>query len=552
MSSPISRPQAASAFEQRYRRAAGGRSDLLAWSIRHRAQLKPGVYFDLVRHPYLIELYQHTPQRMVIYKASQMGASEYAVSRAVYACDEEQATVIYVFPTEGHISDFSSARIGPAIEASPYLQQIVNPAGQGKRGADRVTLKRVRDRFLYLRGAKVSPSGNAPQLKSIDADMIILDEVDEMDPRAPEIARKRLGHSLLGYELDISTPTYAGHGIDGHWQLSDQREWFVRCGRCGTRQFMTIDHVVLEWDALDRPVAWYGMDDDTAYAACEKCGAPLDRLQKGEWVARYPSRRIAGYHLTKLFSHTADLLDIVQRLQTVDETTRRETYNQDLGIVYQPRGGQITDGLLNDLRRDYGMTPVKGEQTYMGVDVGSLLHVVIRGQLSPNAERKLERPLRFAGAVESFAQVTALMARYNVRTCVVDALPETRAARDFQAMHPAHRVWLAYYTGDIGNKRAEAADWSKKEGIVNVDRTRTLDMTMAALVGGEHTLAANIQTVPDYYAHLKAPVRVVDDPTSRQRSGQVVARYVETGPDHFAHAENYCTVATLRQSWLMW
>ena len=47
------------------------------------------------------------------------------------------------------VSDFAAARLGPAIEASPYLQALITPAGgQGKRGADRIQLKRVGDRFL--------------------------------------------------------------------------------------------------------------------------------------------------------------------------------------------------------------------------------------------------------------------------------------------------------------------------------------------------------------------------------------------------------------------
>ncbi len=176
-------------------------------------------------------------------------------------------------------------------------------------------------------------SGNAPKLKSVAGDIVIFDELDEMDPRAPVIAVKRLGHSPIGGRLDISTLTYHGRGIDARFQESDQREWHVRCVACGEWQPMTIHQVVIEWDELERPTAWHGMREGRAFVACRKCGRELDRLARGRWVAAYPERPIAGFHLSKLFSATADLLPIIAQLQKTDETVRRECFNQDAGRV---------------------------------------------------------------------------------------------------------------------------------------------------------------------------------------------------------------------------
>jgi len=394
-SSTTCRQQLAGALWETRRRMNQGSPDLLAWTILRRATLAPGRPFNLGRHPYLTEIYSIRAQRMVIYKASQMGASEYLVSYALHAADERQATVLYLFPTDVHVNDFSAARIGPAIEASPYLDQIVVEGGaaNGKRGADRVTLKRVRDRFVYLRGAQVSPDGQAHQLKAVDADCLILDEWDEMDPRAPVIARKRLGHSAIAEERAVSTPTYPGRGIHAEWLETDQREWQVKCGHCGTWQVVAIGSVVTEWDQLDRPVRWHGQKDGRAFAACRQCGKELHHLGMGQWVATYPGREVVGFHLTKLFSSTTPLLQVVRNLQEVDETKRREAYNQDLGEPYTPRGGQLTDQVLDACRREYAHGPA-GANAVMGVDVGNLLYTVIRGPADPETG---ERPQRFAG-----------------------------------------------------------------------------------------------------------------------------------------------------------
>jgi len=528
------RVRLAGALAEQARRTAR-KGDLLLWTILNRPNLKPGAPFDITHHSYLVDIYQDQSQVLVLDKAAQMGASEYAVSYALQAADERMATVLYIFPTDTHVSDFSSARIGPAIEASAYLESIVVEGGAegGKRGADRVTLKRIRDRFIYLRGGQVKVNGQAPQLKSIDADVIILDEVDEIDPRAPSIAEKRLGHSKIAEQRWISTPTYPGVGIHAKWMETDQREWHVRCEACRELQPLTLALLVREWDDLGRPTGWNkGLE-------CRKCGKTLNRLGRGVWVPAYPGRKIAGYHLTKLFSPTANLETLVLALQTTDETKRRETYNQDLGEPYTPRGGQITDEVLDECRRDYGHGPVKGEATVAGVDVNKLLNVVIRG---PRDTESGERPQRWAGEVDSFEELGRLFKRFTVTRAVIDALPETRKAREFQDSYKRGQIWLAYYVNQkIGTKRSDPAQWDIEQGVVNLDRTRVLDMTFARFYEQENTLPGYARDVRDYYSHLKAPVRTLE----KDARGQMTANYVEASADHFAHSEAYLVVASM-------
>jgi len=537
----------ATALIDEARDAHAGTLDLLTWAIVRRATLKEGVCFDLATHPFLADIYADTASELVIYKASQMGASEYGITYALHACDERQATVLYVFPTDTHVSDFSTARIGPAIDSSPYLARIISEGeqedGQKRRKTDRVTLKRVRNRYLYLRGAAVKTDGLAPQLKSIDADCLILDEVDEMDPRAPSIAVKRLGHSLIKGIRWISTPTYPGIGIHAKWLESDQREWLIRCERCGEWQPVTIQQVVTEWDALGRPLAWHGQGERRAWAACQKCGQELNRLAGGQWVARYPGREIVGYHLTKLFSYTTPLLAVVKALDTVDETKRREAFNQDLGEPYTPRGGRLTDTLLDACRRDYAHGPAPRERTVAGVDVGNLLYVVIR---AASVDRETgERPQRLAVAVESFEELGRLLRRYRVQTCVIDALPETRKARELQAAFRPGVVWLAYFVSQkTGMKTEDIKRLDDEEYVIDLDRTRTLDEMLAGVMDasqgdGGLTLPAHARDLRDYYTQMTNQVRVLED----RPDGDQVAVYRELGPDHYSLAEAYCHVA---------
>lgn len=491
---------------------------------------------------------------MVIYKAAQLGASEYLVSWMLWAADTQNATGLYVFPTDTHVSDFSAARLGPAIEkdVSPYLASIIVSGAGLERGADRVGLKRVHDRFIYFRGGTVSPAGNAKQLMSIDADALVIDEYDQMDVRAPAIARKRLLASAFAQIRMVSTPTYAELGIHGEYLRSDQRQWHIPCQACSKLHAPTLDDLVVEWDALQRPVRWNLSPEGLPFLKCPNCGGALDRDSgRGEWVAQYPTRDVHGYHLFRLSLPGKSLAALLTALDETNETKRQQTVNQDLGLPFTPSSAQsITDSVLDQARRDYGVGVVPKEVCYAGVDVGRVKHVIVRGTL-PNGER----PLRYAGAVDSFEDVRRVLEQFNVRACVIDALPETTKARELQAAFPRLRVWLSYYaSADVGTKKEMLGVWDAKDGTVNVDRTRALDATFAAFYEAANsnpqegkpldgkpssTLTKNARDIREYYAQLKAPQRIV----RTDAKGQQVAVYVETDADHFAHAENYCTVA---------
>lgn len=523
--------------------------DLLEWTLKYRPYLGPGRKFRTDNHLYLVDIYRCRSKEMVIKKASQMGASEFLVSYATHVCDQRNGNVLYVFPTDGAVSDFSTARLGPAIEASEYLAKVViDGSGQGGlRGSDRITLKRIRDRFLYFRGSKVQTDGKAPQLKSIDADALLLDEVDELDFRAPAIAKKRLGHAKedLGNVLWVSTPTYPGTGIDEQWQLSDQRLWHIKCDHCGERQPLEINMCVTEWDSVGRPYEWHGKDENRAWLACKNCGSELNRLSKGEWVATYPERPVAGFHLTKLFSAQMDLLSVVYNLDTVDDTKRREAFNQDLGLAYLPRGGHLEVDQIDACRRDYGHGPDYRRSCVMGVDVGRVLHVVIR--TTPDFGTGETRQL-YAGTTD-WDSLDRLVKIYRPRTVVIDALPETTKAREFQDRYPRNMVWISYFVNQVvGNKREQFAIFDVKERKVNVDRTRSLDATFAGFYGATSTLPHHIRGVEDFYNHLRASIRILKE----DNSGQEVARYIETGPDHYAHACNYATIALSCRTGIGW
>lgn len=513
---------------------------LLEWTRRYRSQLVLGREFDLSAHKYLAAIYNDNSQQMVIQKAGQVGASEYLISWVLWSCDVRQCTGLYLFPTDTHVSDFSTARIGPAVsyEVSPYLAGIISDKDVVGRKVERVGLKRIRNRFLYMRGAKVQQDGRAPQLRSIDADVVVLDEFDEMNPQAEALAMERLGHSKIAESRIASTPTYPTVGIHPLYNKTDRCKWIVACPHCGNKQPLELLDLVIEFDDTSRPVKFYQDENGNPYLACRRCKGAMDRLADGEWVAEDPSQPVRGYHLSRLFMAHKPLQAIIEGLQSSDESRRQETYRQALGLPYRPASSMSLDaGLLDNCRRNYKMGTSRGSRFYMGVDVGRVLHVVIREIMNDG-----EMQARYIGTVQSFDEELAyLMNRFKVRCCVIDALPETRAARKFQEQFYPGKVWVCYYQEKKHTEPSEV--YNVNELSVSADRTRTLDTTLAGFVDASNgkpgkTLFSSIRDVPDYYAQLTAIERVLE----KSADGNQVARYIGD-PDHYAHAENYCDIA---------
>jgi hypothetical protein len=116
-------------------------------------------------------------------------------------------------------------------------------------------------------------------------------------------------------------------------------------------------------------------------------------------------------------------------------TTKETFYRQDLGHPFTSPESRLTPDILDSCIEAW--RPQAPLRMYvMGIDVGSKLHVVIRGRLK-------DRWYLFeAFTVDSFEDIEGCFECYNIQCCVVDALPETREARRFQKAHPGV-VWLA-------------------------------------------------------------------------------------------------------------
>ena len=377
------------------------------------------------------------------------------------------------------------------------------------------------------------------QIASVDADLVVLDEFDQMAEGTFELAQKRLASSQAGRLIVASTPRFPEAGVNALYLQSDQRRYHLPCPACGLMQPLT-------WDD--------NVDCARARVVCRACAAAMDVRLEGEWRAEAPGNTdIRGYHLSRLYSPWANLAAMVRASAADTPAALQEFHNSDLGEVFAPPGGGLSLELLDRCRRDYGLDAYAGQPCDMGVDVGLKLHVVIREHVhetvhdrdSFHHRRSARLPrLWFAGTVASFDELDALMERFHVKKAVIDALPETRLAAAFARRHD--QAWCAYYgaaPADHGARKRQAGVRS-----VRLERTQAIDEMVERFRAGTTELPRDARRlggrVADgsgaYYRELLAPQRTLE----QDAQGNWVARWSEHGrADHFAHAEVYCRAA---------
>jgi len=481
---------------------------LAVWALgKIRLDGKP---FSFEDHEYLRGLYDDKSPHSVVIKAAQLGVTTWAILRSLHAC-LSGLTVLYYFPTKTDVLDFSRSRVNPLIAANSFLTRAI-------KETDTAGLKRIGDAYLYFRGMQSTVG-----MKSVPADVVVFDELDEATPDAKALARERLSHSDYRRMVELSNPSLPGYGIDEAFQESDQRAWMIKCQSCGHWSAMEAEFPKKLGEEV-RVIR--AREDGTFYRACVRCGGELD-ISQGEWVAEYPDRPVHGYRISQLISSKIAPGEIMREYQKCKNPER--FYNLKIGVAWADSQSVLSVSQVLSLCGSEPIAEKSEHSCTMGVDTGRQLHVVISRW---EGER---RRIVYLGVLQDFAQLDPLMEQFQVNNCVVDALPETHATRAF-ANRFRFRVWLNYFNeNQKGSYR-----WDEKDCLVHVNRTESLDASRRVIREGQVVLPQRSPLVEEFASHLASDAkRLQEDP----ETGSQVFRYIRTGTDHFSLAFTYDCIA---------
>jgi len=482
---------------------------LAAWASR-RIRLD-GRPFSFEGHEFLRAIYDDTSPHVCLSKAAQIGGTTWAILRSIHSCIVG-LNVMYFFPTRTDVLDFSRSRVSPLLAENPFLAKLMTDT-------DTAGLKKIGDAHLYLRGMQSTVG-----MKSVPADLIVFDELDEAEPQAKSVARERLGHSDYKRILELSNPSLPDYGIDEIFQRSDQRHWTVKCPACGT------------WTALDQEFPRKLGEEVKIilprkagghYRACPGCDTELD-MAAGEWVAECPGRPIHGYRISQLFSSKVDPGEILDEYRTTRYPDR--FYNLKIGIPWADLERRLDAASVLALCGDAPLAESSAGHCAMGVDTGKALHTTIIEQSESGPDR-----LIYLEECHAFSQLDALIRRFNVQRCVIDSLPETYATREFAGRHRGVVFMSQFVESQRGGPRS---DWSTQ--MVAVNRTDALDASRATIRERRVVLPRRQPIVEEFAEHMTHDAKVLDED---EETGIKKYRYVKLGTNHYSFAFTYACMA---------
>jgi phosphohistidine swiveling domain-containing protein len=443
-------------------------------------------------------------RKVVLQKSAQEGATTLIQLNIFWLSFKFTLGIGYFLPTDVWVGRASKTKVADTYRENAHLGLIGEEKDEGS-----VSVRPLGNTYMYLLGTKVI--GN---LKTIPMDCIVPDEVDDIEPASLRLARERMEHSKWKYERHLSVPSFPNYGINAEFNASDQRKWIVRCRAC-RNEFSPEE----TWPdcVLDRaePVT-----------CCPKCKKPTAFWIHGRWVKQAESDT-AGFRLSRLNSARLTTGSLRTALKEWKAGIHRAILvNNLLAMEYLDADAKLDAEWI--LANRCGQGGLTGGADVIGLDVGVPFYACgITGEARSHGVTILEQLIGWS-EVYRMAQRTPESTRI-----IVDAAPETNAAREFQQAFPG-RVVLCRYTD-----QKERYKWDEAEGVVNVNRTESLDASHAAIVKGHMTLPRKNPEVELWAKHASNIARKVEE---NPDTGKRRAVWKKTGADHYRHAYNYAVI----------
>lgn len=343
--------------------------------LSQKASAEPGKW-RTSRTPYLKEIMDCLSpysgiERVVFMKGAQIGGTEVGNNFLGYIVHLSPGPVMLVMPTVDGAKRTSKTRIDPMFAAIPELKCVISDR-RSKDASNTTLMKEFQGGVLVLTGAN-----SAIGLRSMPVRYIFLDEIDaykgdvegEGDP--VNLAIKRTSTFNRRKIFMVSTPTIQSVSrIEYEYEQSDQRHYMVPCPYCNKRQ-------LLKW----KQIHWEDDDPQTAVYICEYCGGIIEEhhktwmLENGIWEKSNPSSKIAGFHLSSLYSPVGwfSWADAVKQFLDAKnkDNLLKVWVNTVLGETWLEKGEAPEWQVLFDKREDYRqeLVPSGGLFLTAGADV---------------------------------------------------------------------------------------------------------------------------------------------------------------------------------------
>lgn len=273
------------------------------------------------RTPYLREIMECLSplspiRRIVFMKCAQIGGTSCGANWIGYTVHRAPRAMMIVEPTVDVAKKLSKQKIQPMLDSVPALKGKVREARS--RDAGNTILSKE-----YIGGMMVLTGANSGVgLRFMAAQNLFLDEVDaypyDVDGEGTPVAlaeKRTLTYARHKIYLCSTPLVKLTSVIEPEYEASDKRRFYVPCPFCQHEQYLI-------WGNLKWPTF-----EPTQGEACELCGKltrhshpelakyqcasclalipehhKTHMLEQGRWMAEYPERETAGFHLNALYA----------------------------------------------------------------------------------------------------------------------------------------------------------------------------------------------------------------------------------------------------------
>lgn len=477
-------------------------SSVLAWIHENRLVNEMGEPITFKDRLFMFDILADFSPNIVVKKASQIGGSLTFILKVLHLARSKlyRFNSIYTLPSDADVWEFVPTKVDKIISSNPSLRKDLS--------TDKVELKEFAGRFVHFKGTR---SKTAPIMTT--ADLLVKDEKDRSDQNILSQYDSRTGASKWGWKWELSNPSVINAGVDLTWQVSDQKEWHVRCEGCKVEQVLRFDRNV---------------DLIRGIFVCAGCKAPIsdEARARGRWIPRYPGAKWSGYHVSQLMAPWISAKKVIE-----ERDGHNDEYFQNFVLGEPYAAGDVED--FRQIILDCWTPNAIARKPYiLGVDVGRIKHYVLG---SPEGIFKV-------GRLETREELEDIIDRYNPIT-VMDAGPERTWAEEFRKKYP--RLSICFFKRD--KDRTQMVKWGEKEdaGVVWADRNRTIDAVVRDLLMGEILFDVPAADLEKYIKHWVNMVRMrEEDALGRDR--YVWDKSSESAPDHWPLATVYWWIARSR------
>lgn len=295
-------------------------------------------------------------QKVVIMSGAQIGKTDAFILNPIgYFMHYDPAPIIVMQPTITMAEGFSKEKLSNMIRSTPVLRERVN---EKSRNSGNTILQK-----LFPGGSVTIVGANSPSSLCMRSIRVLLaDEIDAYPPTAGKegdpllLAGKQLATFWNKKEINVSTPTNKSTSrIAVEYKHSTQEEWNVPCPACGELQPLEWGNVKFDQENLN----------EIEYC-CSKCGVLSseaewkERFSGGRFIAKFPKRKVQGFHLNSLASPFAEWREIVEKFLTANEEKKRGNIellkawtNTEMGQTWEDEGEQLEPETLMERREAY-------------------------------------------------------------------------------------------------------------------------------------------------------------------------------------------------------